>query len=132
MLATVDPTGTLPPGVEMLPGSDGDERYPIEERVALPGDRLTRCPRRLRPAHRTSRSSRSGFDNRRRAAASPTITRANVGKPFAIVLDGKVLSAPVIREPIIGGAGPDQRQLHRRSRPPTSRRCCAPARCRRR
>jgi SecD/SecF fusion protein len=33
------------------------------------------------------------------------ITRANVGKPFAIVLDGKVLSAPVIREPIIGGSG---------------------------
>ena len=40
------------------------------------------------------------------------ITRANVGKPFAIVLDGKVLSAPVIREPIIGGVGPDQRRLH--------------------
>ena len=33
------------------------------------------------------------------------ITRANVGKPFAIVLDGKVLSAPVIREPITGGRG---------------------------
>jgi SecD/SecF fusion protein len=33
------------------------------------------------------------------------ITRAHVGEPFAILLDGKVLSAPVIREPIIGGAG---------------------------
>ena len=33
------------------------------------------------------------------------ITRDNVGRPFAIVLDGKVLSAPVIREPIIGGSG---------------------------
>lgn len=33
------------------------------------------------------------------------ITRNNVGRPFAIVLDGKVLSAPVIREPIVGGAG---------------------------
>jgi preprotein translocase subunit SecD len=33
------------------------------------------------------------------------ITRANVGRPFAIVLDNKVLSAPNIREPIIGGAG---------------------------
>jgi protein-export membrane protein SecD len=32
-------------------------------------------------------------------------TRANVGKPFAIVLDGKVISAPVIREPIVGGSG---------------------------
>lgn len=33
------------------------------------------------------------------------VTRKNVGKPFAIVLDGMVLSAPVIREPIIGGQG---------------------------
>jgi len=33
------------------------------------------------------------------------ITRENVGKQFAIVLDGKVLSAPVIREPILGGSG---------------------------
>ena len=32
-------------------------------------------------------------------------TEANVGKPFAIVLDNKVISAPVIREPICGGSG---------------------------
>ncbi|MGB0921993.1 MAG: protein translocase subunit SecD [Alphaproteobacteria bacterium] len=32
-------------------------------------------------------------------------TRKNVGKPFAIVLDGRVISAPVIREPILGGTG---------------------------
>ena len=32
-------------------------------------------------------------------------TQANVGKPFAIVLDNKVISAPVIREPILGGSG---------------------------
>lgn len=31
------------------------------------------------------------------------LTAANVGKPLAIVLDGKVLSAPVINEPITGG-----------------------------
>jgi preprotein translocase subunit SecD/SecD/SecF fusion protein len=33
------------------------------------------------------------------------VTTANVGKPFAIVLDGKVIEAPVIREPITGGSG---------------------------
>ena len=33
------------------------------------------------------------------------VTRDNVGRPFAIVLDGKVISAPVIREPILGGNG---------------------------
>jgi len=32
-------------------------------------------------------------------------TRNNVGQPFAIVVDGKVLSAPVIREAILGGSG---------------------------
>jgi preprotein translocase subunit SecD len=33
------------------------------------------------------------------------VTRENVGKPFAIVLDEKILSAPNIREPICGGSG---------------------------
>lgn len=33
------------------------------------------------------------------------LTSKNVGTPFAIVLDGKVISAPVIREPIVSGAG---------------------------
>jgi SecD/SecF fusion protein len=33
------------------------------------------------------------------------ITQNHVGEPFAIVLDGKVISAPVIREPILGGQG---------------------------
>jgi preprotein translocase subunit SecD len=32
-------------------------------------------------------------------------TSDNVGQPFAIVLDNKVISAPVIREPITGGQG---------------------------
>jgi SecD/SecF fusion protein len=32
-------------------------------------------------------------------------TSENVGRPFAIVLDNDVLSAPVIREPILGGSG---------------------------
>ena len=32
-------------------------------------------------------------------------TSENVGQPFAIVLDDKVISAPVIREPITGGSG---------------------------
>jgi preprotein translocase subunit SecD len=32
-------------------------------------------------------------------------TQENVQKPFAIVLDNEVISAPVIREPILGGSG---------------------------
>ena len=33
------------------------------------------------------------------------LTQANVGRPFAIVLDNKVVSAPRINEPILGGSG---------------------------
>ena len=33
------------------------------------------------------------------------LTSENVNKPFAIILDNKVLSSPVINEPILGGAG---------------------------
>ena len=34
-----------------------------------------------------------------------TATQENVGRRFAIVLDNEVISAPVIREPILGGSG---------------------------
>ena len=33
------------------------------------------------------------------------VTQQNVGRPFAIILDNEVISAPVIREPITGGSG---------------------------
>jgi preprotein translocase subunit SecD len=33
------------------------------------------------------------------------VTQENVGRPFAIILDGHVISAPYIREPILGGRG---------------------------
>jgi protein-export membrane protein SecD len=39
------------------------------------------------------------------ARAFGRFTAENVGRPFAIVLDDVVLSAPVIREPILGGSG---------------------------
>jgi preprotein translocase subunit SecD len=43
--------------------------------------------------------------NSRGAQLFARATQENVGKPFAIVLDNEVISAPVIREPIIGGSG---------------------------
>lgn len=33
------------------------------------------------------------------------VSRDNVGKPFAVVLDGEIVTAPVLREPICGGRG---------------------------
>ena len=43
--------------------------------------------------------------NRKGGVRFADLTRKNVNKPFAIILDDKVLSAPVIREPILGGSG---------------------------
>ena len=85
----------------MLPGHDGQTTR-SKSALPYPGDRLT--------------DARAGFDQSSQPVVSfrfdslgarqfADITRANVGRPFAIVLDGKVLSAPVIREPIIGGSG---------------------------
>ena len=42
-------------------------------------------------------------DSSRKAFAE--LTRANVGRKLAIRIDGKTVSEPVIREPILGGAG---------------------------
>ena len=33
------------------------------------------------------------------------VTQANVGRPFAIVLDDKIISAPIIQTAILGGSG---------------------------
>jgi SecD/SecF fusion protein len=98
------PAGETPPvGVTMLPDAKSGQQYPVEDRIALDGEHLT--------------DARAGFDQRTQqplvsfrfdsvgARKFAEITEANVGRPFAIVLDGKVLSAPVIREPITGGSG---------------------------
>lgn len=104
MVADVNPNDTPPPGVSILEDSkDPSIKYPIEDQVALSGERLT--------------DSRAGFDQRTNepivsfrfdslgARQFADITTKNVNRPFAIVLDDKVLSAPVIREPITGGSG---------------------------
>ncbi len=89
-------------GVTVLKDEEGNS-YPVVDRVELSGDRLS--------------DARVGFEQNTRepivsfrfdnagAVRFADITRANVGRPFAIVLDDKVLSAPVIREPITGGSG---------------------------
>jgi len=47
-----------------------------------------------------------GFSfSERGARAFGQLTQENVGRPLAIVLDGEVLSAPVIQTPILGGHG---------------------------
>ena len=126
--------GRPPPGTEVLLPLIEDQR-PRQRgssswSSAGAGER--RGPGRPRvPTFRNSRSSRFRFDTlgaRRFGEA----TTANVDRRFAIVLDNKIISAPVIKEPIIGGSGDHHRQLHQRRGPRPGDRCCAPAPCRRR
>src|SRR5229473_1018043 len=98
--------GHLPPGDELLPLQDGRSgqgaAIVVQKRVMVSGDTLT--------------DAQSTFDNNGAPVVAFTFdstgarrfadaTRANVGKLFAIVLDNKVISAPVIREPITQGRG---------------------------
>ena len=99
-----DPNRPAPPGDAVLPSeSNPAQKFVVRRRVEVDGASLTDAS----PA----RNSQTGewvvnfvFDSTgsRRFA---DITTAQVGHPFAIVLDDKVLTAPVIREPITGGRG---------------------------
>ena len=94
---------TPPPGVEFLDGEQPGQRYPVRRRIEVDGANLSDA--------RTGQNPQTGewvvnftFDSvgTRRFAE---VTRQNVGRPFAVVLDNKVITAPVIREPITGGNG---------------------------
>jgi len=96
--------GRVPPDSEVLMStSNPPVPYVIKKQVLVSGGDLT--------------DAQTGFDQR---SGEPVVnfkfntagsrkfaqaTTENVGQPFAIVLDNKVISAPVIREPITGGQG---------------------------
>lgn len=96
---------TRPPaGSEVLMSQDNPPvPYLIEQRVLVAGQDLVDAQPGFDPNTRepvvTFRFNTNGA--RRFAEA----TQQNVGRPFAIVLDNHVISAPVIREPITGGSG---------------------------
>ena len=79
------------------------EAYLIEKRSLVGGEDLVDAQpsfdQRSNEPIVTFRFNTSG------ALRFATVTEQNVGKPFAIVLDKEVVSAPVIREPIRGGSG---------------------------
>ncbi len=91
------------PDVSFLPMRDGSGSVPVENRVALSGDRLDRAASAFDPD--TGRPMVTfGFD-RAGGMTFAEITAANIGERFAIVLDGEVLTAPVIQTAIPGGNG---------------------------
>jgi preprotein translocase subunit SecD len=90
--------------VEALPDQENPGRtVTVERRVMVQGEDLI--------------SAEPGFDSRngepvvnfrfnlRGAQIFGRVTTENVGKPFAIILDSKVISAPRIISPITGGSG---------------------------
>ena len=94
---------TRPPADSEVLEGEGGVKYLIEKRVLVSGADLTDA----QPGfdQRTSEPIVSFRFNSSGARKFAEATQANVGKPFAIVLDNKVISAPVIREPILGGSG---------------------------
>ena len=92
--------GRAPPGSQVLPLADGTGAMAVKRRVMVSGDQLT--------------DAKQSFDQDGRPVVSITfnsagarrfgrVTQENVNKPFAIILDDKILSAPNINEPILGG-----------------------------
>ena len=101
---TADPQqvlqGRAPPGSQVLPLADGTGGMAVKRRVMVSGDQLT--------------DAKQSFDQDGRPVVSITfnsagarrfgrVTQENVNRPFAIILDEKILSAPNINEPILGG-----------------------------
>ncbi|WP_116809093.1 protein translocase subunit SecD [Steroidobacter cummioxidans] len=95
--------GTPAIGTIRVPASDEDIEYVLQQRPMLQGERLVQANSGL--DSRTGRPVVSFRFDDAGAKEFAKITSDNVGRQFAIVLDGKVISAPVIQEPIIGGSG---------------------------
>jgi preprotein translocase subunit SecD len=94
----------VPPDDEILYSSSAPKTpYVIEKRILVSGADLTNA----QPSFdsRTSEPVVNFTFNTSGARRFAEVTQQNVGKPFAIILDNEVISAPVIREPILGGSG---------------------------
>jgi preprotein translocase subunit SecD len=96
--------GRLPPDSELLPSTEpGHLPYVVKKQVLVSGGDLTDAQAAFDP--RTSEPIVNFRFNTSGSRKFSQATSENVGQPFAIVLDNKVISAPVIREPITGGSG---------------------------
>jgi len=93
--------GIVPPDSELV-YDDQQTPYLIKRRVLVSGENLTRANVGSDQSGRPAIDFRfDGVGARRFGEA----TAANIGKPFAIVLDGRVISAPTIQSAIPDGVG---------------------------
>ncbi len=104
--ASVAPGGHPPPGSEALPLKDGHSppgsTIVVQKRVLVSGETLTDAQATFDQYGAPAVNFKFNAEGARRFGDA---TKNNVGKRFAIVLDNAVISAPVIREPILGGQG---------------------------
>jgi preprotein translocase subunit SecD len=92
-----------PPASEVLRDFKTKEPYVVLKQAAMDGDDIIdAAPSFDARSQQPIATFRFNARGTRRFA---TITQENVGRPFAIIVDDQVLSAPVIREPILGGSG---------------------------
>lgn len=102
--SAVDPAQqrNVPPGTERLPMVEKDgASIVVQKRVMVSGDTLVDAQPSFNNGQPVVNFRFDSVGGKRFAEA----TRNNVGHLFAIVLDNKIISAPVINEPILGGSG---------------------------
>ncbi len=83
--------------------SDSGESVIVNKKIIMSGDNLIDAQPRV--DNQTNQPMVSFTLDRYGAQKFGKVTTNNVGKRLAIVLDKKIISAPVIREPITGGSG---------------------------
>ncbi len=100
--ASADVYSRAPVGTERLPSTEeAGRQWIVQKRIMVSGDSLVDAQTSFQDGQPVVSFKFDSLGARRFGDA----TRQNVGRLFAIVLDGKVISAPVIREPIPGGSG---------------------------
>ena len=101
--------GITPPGDEIVPYADqkaaeagGAPAIAVKRLGGIKGDQLTDAKQSF--DNRNNTPVVSITFNQEGGSRFAKLTSENVDKRFAIILDGKVLSAPKINEPIMGGS----------------------------
>lgn len=94
--------GRVPPGTEILPmQNDPNQKIAVRRRVIISGEELTDA----QPSYQQGSPVVSFRFNTAGGKRFGQVTTENTGKPFAIILDNEIISAPRINEPILGGSG---------------------------
>ena len=90
-------------GVEKFQYEDGLKEDFVSKRIILSGDNLLDAQPRM--DNQTNETIVSFNLDRVGAKRFGKATTKNIGKQLAIILDGKIISAPVIRDAIVSGSG---------------------------